>query len=207
MNKLAKYTLGTALIALAGYNAVYVKKLSDVKKSGTDFDAVAYAERLFNEINTDTAKIISLDQLLQAIEQDKTNAFAKHGHALALGNTRYFLVCGTGIVKDTAETGVELQTEENNRLTIVTAFVYGNAVRDASGRVQLSDFNNTADLNAISADLDKIIRQSVIPPFRKSVHPGDTVDFLGAVELNQEHLNLDAIEVIPIRLTIKNNPR
>jgi hypothetical protein len=58
------------------------------------------------------------------------------------------------------------------------------------------------ELNNIAAEVDKIVRNEVLPPFKSVVKKGDTISFAGAFELNQEHINLDRIEVIPVTLKI-----
>jgi len=58
------------------------------------------------------------------------------------------------------------------------------------------------DLNNIAAEVDKIVRLEVLPPIKSKVKTGDKLTFAGAFELNQEHINLDKIEVIPVVLKI-----
>jgi predicted lipoprotein len=58
------------------------------------------------------------------------------------------------------------------------------------------------DFNNISAEINKIIRKEVIPSFKHRVKMGETVEFIGAVEFNQKHLNLSKIEIIPISLKL-----
>lgn len=58
------------------------------------------------------------------------------------------------------------------------------------------------DFNNVSAELNKIIREKVLPPFKQQAKKGNTVEFSGAVELNKEHLKLSDIEVIPVETKI-----
>lgn len=85
---------------------------------------------------------------------------------------------------------------------MATEFVYGNAVRDAVGTLDLNDFTNTMDLNNVSAEINRKIRQEVIPHFLTNVQKGMVVQFAGAVELNQKFLDLEDIEIIPVSVTI-----
>ena len=89
-------------------------------------------------------------------------------------------------------------------MRIATEYIFGNAVRDASGAIDINTFSNSMDFNNVSAEINRIIREKVIPPFRCKVKKGDRVEFTGAIELNQEHLKLDRIEVIPVSLKILN---
>jgi predicted lipoprotein len=202
MNKGIKYSIWVVVIAFIGYNSVYFKKLSEVKAAGEKFNAVAYAQRLYSLLTTSSEKAITLDQLINELQADKAKAFNQYGKALAIGSTRFFMVSGSGIVKAITENEVVLSTDNKNELHIATEFVFGNAIRDASGQVNLNDFTNTADLNNISSEVNKIVRNKVLPPFKSAIKTGDRVAFTGAVGLNREHLDLNGIELMPINLNI-----
>jgi len=202
MTKGIKYSIWVIVIAFIGYNSVYFKKLSEVKAAGEKFNAVDYAQRLYAALTTSSEKAITPDQLINELQSDKAKAFNQYGKALAIGSTRYFMVKGSGVVKAITENEVVLSTANKNELHIATEFVFGNAIRDASAQVNLNDFTNTADLNNISSEVNKIIRNKVLPPFKSTVKTGDTVAFTGAVGLNREHLDLNGMELMPINLNI-----
>ena len=195
----------TVVVAFLAYHSVYFKKLSDVKASGKTFDATAYAvDMLNNRLPAVADKAVNIDQLIAEINADKVKAFADYGHALAIGSTRFFMVKGSGRLSDINESDAGLITGGNNHVQIATEYVFGNAVRDASGLVNLNDFSNTVDLSNISSAVDRLIRRQVVPPFKAAAKKGDTVVFTGAIELNQEHLKLTGIEVMPVRLQINH---
>jgi len=202
MTKGIKYSIWVIVIAFIGYNSVYFKKLSEVKAASEKFNAVDYAQRLYAALTTSSEKAITPDQLINELRSDKAKAFNQYGKALAIGSTRYFMVKGSGVVKAITENEVVLSTANKNELHIATEFVFGNAIRDASAQVNLNDFTNTADLNNISSEVNKIIRNKVLPPFKSTVKTGDTVAFTGAVGLNREHLDLNGMELMPINLNI-----
>jgi predicted lipoprotein len=91
----------------------------------------------------------------------------------------------------------------NLSLQIATEYIFGNALRDAAGIIDINEFSNTLDINNVSSEINKIVRKEVLPGFKRVVKQGDTVLFAGAVELNKAHLDLLHIEVIPARLEIK----
>ncbi|PTR01093.1 putative lipoprotein DUF2291 [Mucilaginibacter yixingensis] len=202
MKKGIKYTVWAVIVLALAFNSIYFKKLSEVKASDKKFDAVAYAKGLYAKLPSVTDKAITLDQLVNEVNADKAKAFSDYGHALAIGSTRFFMVKGSGVVKEINESDVLLTTAGGNDVSIATEFVFGNAVRDASGQVNLNDFSNTVDLSNISSEVDKIIRAQVLPAFKAAVKKGDKVDFTGAIELNQEHLNLGEVELMPVSLNI-----
>lgn len=66
----------------------------------------------------------------------------------------------------------------------------------------MNEFDNTSDFNEVSAGINKIIREEVLPDFKKKVKNGDRIVFTGATELNRKFLKLDAIEITPVQLKI-----
>jgi predicted lipoprotein len=113
------------------------------------------------------------------------------------------MVKGDGKVLSVNENNVTLAIQTGDKQTEVqleTEFVYGNAIRDAVGAINLAEFPNTMHLNQVSAEVNKIIRQQVIPPFLKQVKNNSCVKFAGAIELNQKYLDLNSIEIIPVSI-------
>ena len=85
---------------------------------------------------------------------------------------------------------------------LATEFIYGNAIRDASGLVDIKDFPNTMDLNNISEELNKMVRKTVLPPFKAAVKKGDKVIVTGSIEIHKEHIKWNELEIIPVQLQI-----
>lgn len=203
MSKTAKYTILALIIGVIGYNSVYFKKLSERKAAQKSFDAAAYAKDLFeHRLPPVLAKSISFDELLASITSSPDLSFKQYGHSLTIGSSKFFMVKGKGKIEKIDESSVTLRTPANNVFKISTEFVFGNDIRDAYGLIKLNDFTNTIDLSNISAEINKIVRTKVIPPFRNAVKEGDEVAFIGAIELNKVHLNLSDIELSPVSLAI-----
>ena len=208
MEKGIRYIASLLLVALLAYNSVYFRKLDQITTGKNLFNATEYASRFWNEkLPRHTTKAIGIDVLLDLLQTDKDMAFKDYSHALGISNIKYFLIKGSGIVQAVGENQVSLETKSEGRSTqlfLATEYVFGNAVRDASGEIDINAFTNSMDFNNVSAEINRIIRERVIPPFSSKVKTGDRVDFIGAIELNQEHLNTQSIEVIPIELKIKD---
>jgi hypothetical protein len=203
--KVFKYLIIVAVLLLAVYNSVYFKRLDEVKAAAPkDFDAELYARTyLKTKLNPSINNLTGIDTLTGLLKTNKASAFKTYSHALDIGNIAYFMTKGQGVVTAIDESDVTILTPGKQTVKIATEYVFGNALRDAPGLIKVNDFTNTADLNSISSDVNKIIRTEVLPPFKTKVKKRDKVSFAGAFELNSEHLNLDAIEVIPFYLQIK----
>jgi len=206
--KAIKYIISIITIIVVAYNSVYFKKLDEVKASLTakEFNATAYAQTFWNnKLIPNLNKAVDLNQLTAMLSTDAAKTFDTYSHALGIGNLRYFLIKGKGIIESVNEDDVTVVFQpDSSKKTIVIAmeYIFGNAVRDATGLIDISEFSNTMDFNNVSAELNKIIREKVLPPFKSAVKKGDTLEFTGAIELNKEHLNLEEIEVIPVQLKI-----
>ena len=208
MKKMVRYGVFLLIVAFLAYNSVYFKKLDEVKAGTASFNARKYAEDFWiKKLTPALEKSAEAGQLLSLLRTDKDKAFKDHAHALGIGNIKYFLVKGTGKVTEVEENQVLIRVEsehEKPEMRIATEYVFGNAVRDASGTIDINEFSNSMDFNNVSSEINKIIREKVIPPFKSKVKKGDVVEFTGAIELNQEHLKLDNIEILPVSLKIKD---
>jgi len=115
------------------------------------------------------------------------------------------LIKTEGIVTNINDDDIALQTKMGDSLMTVklaTEFIYGNAIRDASGLVDVKDFPNTMDLNNISEELNKMVRKTVLPLFKAAVKKGDKVIVTGAIEIHKEHVKWSELEIIPVQLQI-----
>ena len=207
MKKTLKYIIGFILVIAVAYNSVYFKKLDEVKAAASkDFDAKAYARKYFDgKLLPALSNATELNQLLALLQQDKEKTFDKYSHALGIGNIRYFLVKGEGEIVSINENDITISLKADSSkkdVQIATEFVFGNAIRDASGLIDINDFKNTMDFNNVSAELNKIVRSDVLPAFKTAAKKGQVVQFAGAVELNRAHLNVQQIEVVPVSLKI-----
>ncbi|CAN5609009.1 DUF2291 domain-containing protein [soil metagenome] len=206
--KLVKYISAIVVILVVAYNSVYFKKLDEVKASQTakEFNAAQYAQTFWNnKLTPNLNKAVELNQVIAMLSGDAAKTFDTYSHALGIGNLRYFLVKGKGIIESVNEddVSVTLQTDSSKQaITIATEYIFGNAVRDATGLIDINEFSNTMDFNNVSAELNKTIREKVLPSFKSAVKKGNVIEFVGAIELNKEHLNLEKIEVIPVEIKI-----
>lgn len=204
--KAIKYIIASILVIVIGYNSVYFKKLDEVKAihAAAAFNAVKYAQSFWDtKLMPNLNKAIDITTLTHLLATDTAATFDKYSHALGIGNLRYFLVKGKAMVKSINEDNITLLIQADSTtqvVTLATEYIFGNAVRDATGLININEFNNTMDFNNVSAELNKIIRARVLPPFRKTVKKGADIEFTGVIELNKEHLDLSNIEVIPVQL-------
>lgn len=202
--KAITYGFGIVALGILGYHSVYFQPLNERMAANQEivFDANAYVEEIWgNELTQVYADAPEVTLIIESLERDVAGTFEQYGSALGIGNIGYFSIKGAGTVSAINENNVFVQVG-SHRMEIETEFIYGNAIRDASGLVRINDYDNTADFNRISESINEKIRKEVIPDFRKMVKTGDSLRFQGAIQLNKEHLDLEQIEVIPLTLQI-----
>jgi len=204
--KVAKNIVLIAIIIFIGYHSVYFKKLDSIKaaKAATLFHASQYAQAFWNDkLIPHLDKAIDIVHLTNQLSTDTAKTFDTYSHALGIGNLRYFLVKGKGIITSINENDVSVLPDSSKQsIKIATEYIFGNAVRDATGLININEFNNTMDFNNVSAEINKIIRETILPSFKSTVRKENKVEFVGAIELNKEHLDLSRIEVIPVQIKI-----
>jgi len=204
--RVAKNIFLTAIIIFVGYHSVYFKKLDSIKaaKAGALFNASQYAQAFWNDkLNPHLDKAIEIVHLTSQFSTDTGKTFDTYSHALGIGNLRYFLVKGKGIITSINEDDVSVLPDSSKQnIKIATEYIFGNAVRDATGLININEFNNTMDFNNVSAAINKIIRETILPSFKSMARKENKVEFVGAIELNKEHLDLSRIEVIPVQIKI-----
>lgn len=206
MNKWIKYALLTILVIILGYKSVYIEKLSSrTARAGASIDAPALAGKIWREkVPGKINSAVHIDSLKNLIDRHTADVFDRYTHALDIGNYRYALVKGTAAVEKVNEDDIRVVVDgqEPFKAIVVTEFVYGNTLRDALGLFDLKDYPDTKDLNNISEELNKIVRNKVVPSFKGKLKPGAVIDFVGAVQINKAHVHFDEIEVVPVRIKI-----
>lgn len=206
MSKPVKYMLTALAIVLVVYNSIYIRKLSDVRNAekALDFDARAYALRFLDTtLPAHPDKAIDVSLLAQTLTTDPARAFS-WSHAQNKGNNRFFLVKSQGKITkiDSDYTYVAIENVPQ-KVALATRYIIGTAARDGSGLISVDEFTTTMDMNTVSEELNKLIRSKVLPPFKAVAKPGETVQFTGGLELQQNAAGSDTLEITPMILTIQ----
>lgn len=207
MRKPIKYFLGTLGFLLILVFSFKIEKLDEYRASitVTDFDAVDYAKDVWQikmpVVSYDAPDIVSLIDLL---ETDKEQAFEEFGRKLGISQTWYFMTKGEGVVESIGEENLSINIGADKNIQLATSFIFGNAVRDASGVVDIDDFINMTDFNNVSVALNNLVREEVAGELKKSVRPGMKLEFAGAFEINEENTDVDSIRMIPVSVEISD---
>lgn len=189
------------ILLLLGYNAVYFRKLSEVRKqrrAGVDFAALA--DSLYYQGILKSEKAIDLSQLLDLVRSTPDSAFKLYGNRLGIGNSAFFMVKSTGKISKMEDGTITLIDAKNGSISVDTKYIFGNAIRDASGLVRLTDFKTNADFNKVSEALNTVIREKALPPVAQTLRVGEEISFVGALKLSRkERLKLT---VVPVKIML-----
>ena len=210
MNKIIKYVLIIAGGLFILYNSVYFKPLDKVKAEAAAkiFDPKTYSQDFWhNKLIPNLNQAVELNTLMDLLNSNPEEAFEAHSNALGIGNIRFFLVQAKAKVDTINEDHVVLVLEKDRSANLATDYIFGNAIRDASGQIDINEFTNTMDFNNVSTEINQLVVKNVLPEFISEVQRDDIINFHGAIELNQEHLQFDQIEIIPIQISIENPVR
>ncbi|HZI32002.1 MAG TPA: DUF2291 family protein, partial [Candidatus Binatia bacterium] len=144
---------------------------------------------------------VKADVLLPAIESDPAAARKKFSRSVGLSQTYYYFLSGTGRVVNVSDDSISLAMTgdaTNAQVTLQTGLVFGDAVRDGTGLLDVNDYPNSQDFNDISAALDNLVETRVIPSLQKQATIGSMIFFAGCAEVDDESTDLHPLNVVPI---------
>lgn len=186
MKKILRYTLLIGLPLVLVYHSVYFESLSvrqNIQTQEPNFEALA--DSLYFQGIAANPSPLAWETLLLELESEPDAAFTKYGNRLGIGNSAYFMVQLDGNVQEITPDHLLLQTSTDQTVIVETKFIFGNALRDASQTVKLTDFKTTTEFNRLSEALNKLVRNQIIPEALTHIASGDSVTVLGAVKLSR----------------------
>jgi predicted lipoprotein len=207
MQKLIKPILILISVLAVIFFSLKIENLEEYKAANTTkkFDASDYAAKFWAEqIPTIDENAIDASNLIQLLKEKPDEAFEKHSYVLGIAKTHYFMLKGRGKILSIEEEFVVLQINDTQSIQLATDFIFGNSVRDGSGKISINEFINMTDFNNVSVALNKLVKTTVVNQLRSVVEVGKIIEFVGATEINKEHIDIKNIRVIPVRAIVNN---
>ena len=194
MKRVCKYAVAAAVIAFLAYHSIYFKSLEDVKEQQQRkrFNAAQYARDFWdNQLPDVLDKAVDAKDLIELFNANMNEAIRRYGKTPGVSRIYAYLIKGDGKILTIAEDFMEVSIREpqtNPDIKIMSGFyIPGNAVRDASGLIDVSEFTDTMKFNEISSEINKIVVKEVIRPFLdKKPKAGNTIRFFGATQVDQD---------------------
>jgi predicted lipoprotein len=201
-----------AIVVLAMFPPFRVSRLGpDGKPVGTGaeaaatFDAAAFtAEFWRGKLQPAAARSPALAPIAVAVRADPMAAAKQHGHKVGEGTTWYYFARGSGRVTAVEKSRllVELDGAPGAIVAVRTGPVFGNAVRDGSGLLELNRVPGLAEFNAVSAELNRRVEQTVQPPLKTGVEVGARVAFVGCAEAPESVGHGPLLVLVPVQAEI-----
>lgn len=173
------------------------------RRAGDRFDAEAFVEEFWERrLLPAEAQAIRAEVLLGLLQTRPEEALERYGRRLGLSRSTCFLVSGQGTVVTVDEAAVSLALEPGGPVAVVIGLgpVFGNTLRDGSGLLDVNEFPNSQDFNAISAALNRRVEERVLPLLKAGAVPGRTVAFAGCAEIHDPRRELFPLRVVPFQI-------
>jgi len=204
-----KYLTPIFLLGALVYFSIEIKPLDEVKKNREQkkFKPDEYARDFWdNRLMKHLDQAAAADKLLGLMENDMAAALRDHGRTVGISNVHYYFLAGQGKVLSVNDESAAISIRKPSdiaEIEIATDFIFGHAVRNGTGLIDVSDFSNSQDFNNISEEINTIITKDVLPDFREKIQPGMTVHFTGAAKVPDDETEIVPLRVIPVKLEVE----
>ena len=191
------------------YCSCHFERLDEAQKNRqqAEFNPQRYAEEFWrNKLLRSLDRAVDVKILFNAIAVDKNQAKRQYGRTVGIGDVYYYFVSGEGVVVEKTETNLLIDTAgtgPQGNIAIPIEFIFGNAIRNGSGLIDVNDFPNSQDFNNISAEINRIVTAKVIAPVIERIEKGKTVGFVGCAEIMDEETDLNPMTVVPVELEVR----
>lgn len=147
-------------------------------------------------------KAVRADELLALASNDATSARKKYGREVGLGGATFLFVRGQGKIATVSEDLCRLDIDDCPQcIGLEIGIILGNAVRDATGLLDVEDFSNSQDFNHLSSQLNSRCETEVIAPIRSQLIVGAEVEFVGCGEVRSAD-DFKPLRLIPVQLRV-----
>ena len=178
-----------------------IEKLDEhqLKSAKTTFDAVKFVQNFWeNDLPVSIEEATPVSEIFSLFDSNLELAFEKFGKKLGISKTRYFMAKGSGIITLVSDEYLLVQLPNSQEIKIATDFIFGNAIREGSGKVNINDFVNMTDFNNVSVAINKLAKEKVVARLKKNAVAGQQIEFAGAFELSEENTAFENVLLIPV---------
>jgi predicted lipoprotein len=182
-------------------------KTATAEKVAATFNPTEFAKTFWtNQLIPSLAKAAKAETLLPAIQTDAAAARANYSRSIGVGGGYFYFLSGTGRVTAVSDDEISLAVtagSTNTEVSLQTGLVFGNALRDGTGLLNVNDYPNSQDFNSISEAINHIVETRVLPKLRDQAKVEAKIFFAGCAEVDDESSDLKPLKVIPIQTEIR----
>lgn len=192
--------LGVLLYFVPLFRVVPLKAARE-HSAAADFNAAAYVDTFWKgSLLESTTRAVDAKELLVAFQADPVGAAKRYGHRLGLSGSSSYFVSGSGKIIAVEDDTISIALHDGGTAEVVieTGPVFGNAIRDGSGLLDVSNFPNAQDFNALSSEINRRVEEQVLPSLKAHATVGATVRFVGGVELADSDGTPSSLNLVPV---------
>jgi predicted lipoprotein len=175
-------------------------------KEEANVNAAEFAERFWNERLTPAlSRASDARPVLDAIDGDFRAARGQYGRTVGISNSYFIFIQGAGRIVSADSQRVGLAVRDGSAgagpdVVLPVGMVFGNAVRDATGLLNMDRFPNSRDFNDISTELNHLVETRVLPELRDRAEVGRKIRFVGCAEVSPDAKRRKPLKVVPVRV-------
>ena len=191
------------------FHVVSLKQAAEEKLAAT-FNPATFAEKFWNEqLLRSREKAVNAEELLSIIQTNAAAAKQKFSRSVGVGESYTYFLAGEGCVISVNEDEILLAVPRcttNANVALQIGLLFGNVIRDGTGLLNVNDYPNSQDFNAISEALNHLVETRVQPVIRQQAKVGAIIRFTGCAEVNDEATDLKPLKVVPVSAEARTQP-
>lgn len=167
----------------------------------TAFNAPQFVDGFWpGALMTAAENAVDVVDLRAALRADPAAAARRHGYRLGLSGIAAYLTRGEGRVVSATAEAVDIAVGDSDQVAVRIEIgpVFGNALRDGSGQLDVSRFSNTRDFNDISSEINRRVEEQILPQLQAGAVVGASVHFAGGVELSDSADPAAPLLLVPV---------
>ncbi|MEO9594834.1 DUF2291 family protein [Rhodopirellula bahusiensis] len=180
---------------------------ASAKASAAKFDPIVFVDQFWNDkLLASKANAVDALELVNEIQANPGKVRQARGRQVGLSQSYFLTVTGVGRVVSVEKNSVGLAiTDQSDEAEVVleSGILFGNTVRDGTGLLDVNEFQNTQDFNAISTELNRRIEANVLPTLRDIATSGTEIEFAGCAQVSDESTDLNPLRVVPFFVEAK----
>lgn len=192
--------LGVLVYAVPLFHVVPLKAARQ-QTAEAGFDARTYVDTFWSgPLHQAAAQAVDASELLGALRADPAAAAQRLGHRLGLSGSASYFVAGHGHITAVTADAVSIALQADGPAVIVIELgpIFGNAVRDGCGLLDVSAFPNAQDFNALSTEINRRVEEQVFPLLTARAAVGTEIRFVGGVEVADADGAPATLNVVPV---------
>jgi predicted lipoprotein len=187
----------------------HIRSLGVVRQAELDavFNPTNFVEKFWSEKLLPAAgHATKATEVVKAIAVSPQKAHEQFGRSVGVSSSYFFFLSGTGRVVSVSDDSIGLSlNNEGNAVDISVPLgpLFGHAVRDGTGLLNISDYPNGQEFNDISAVLNNVIETQVLPGLKQMAKMGAHISFVGCAEVEDEDSDLKPLKLVPISVKVE----